>query len=47
MYRYELAKCMHKICNQMLPNEIAEEHECTSNYYNFHTRQLDDKMKLD
>jgi len=29
---------MYKICNQMLPKEIIEEHEYTSKYRNFHTR---------
>jgi len=28
----------------MLPQEIREEHECTSNYHNFHTRQFDNKI---
>jgi len=33
--------CMYKICNHLLPKEITEEHEYTSNYHNYHTRHMD------
>jgi len=35
---------MYKICKPMLPNEITKDNEYTSNYHNFHPRQLDNKM---
>jgi len=37
---------MYEICNQILPKEIAEEHEYTSDYHNSHTRQLDNKILI-
>jgi len=30
----------------MLPQEIKEEHKYTSNYHNFHTRQIDKKILI-
>jgi len=32
--------------HQMQPKEITEVHEYTSNYYNFYTRQLDNKILI-
>ena len=29
----------------MWPNEIAKDHQYTSNYHNYHTRQLDNKIR--
>ena len=46
IYTYKLAKYICKICNQMLPKEITEEREYESNYRNFHTRQLDNKILI-
>jgi len=45
-YTYELAKYMYKISNQVLPNEITEEHENTSNHHNFYTGQFDNKILI-
>jgi len=38
IYKHELAKYMHQVCNQMLPKEITEEYECTPNYITVFTR---------
>jgi len=46
IYKYELAKYIYKMCTQMLAIEITEEHEYTSNYHNFYTRQLDNKILI-
>ena len=37
---------MSKICSQMLPKEITDEHEYTSKYHKFHAGQLDNKLLI-
>jgi len=37
---------MYKICNQILPKEITDEHKYTLKYHNFHTRKLDNKTLI-
>jgi len=46
IYKYELAKYMFKICNGILPEEFTNEHEYTSKYHNFRTRQLDNEVLI-
>ena len=44
IHQYELAKYLCTICDQILPNEITKDHQYTSNYHDYHTRQLDKKI---